>query len=139
MADVHAGATIRHMNKSLALLLLLAAALSACAPGAQRPAATQPQGASAPAAAPALPVCEIPARIEGMAQIAPLEEQVAALWSLGDFPDAAFVEYWFEDERGDSVVGVSDGARRWRALLQSTGGAYVPAGRDWLQEQTCSR
>ena len=55
-------------------------------------------------------------------------------------PDAAFVEYWFEDERGDSVVGASDGARRWRMELRLlSGGAYVPKGDGWLLEEDCAR
>jgi hypothetical protein len=53
-------------------------------------------------------------------------------------PDAAFVQYWFEGERGDSVVGASDGSRRWRAeLLLLPGGAYVPRKNDWLRELVC--
>lgn len=116
-----------------------AAALAACAADVTRAVVPRALPTPPPPVAHTQTDCRSPTRVAGMSQIAPLEEQVQALWSLAVLPDAAYVEYWFEDERGDGIVGISDGARRWRAELQQvSGGAYVPKGDRWLVELDCA-
>jgi hypothetical protein len=74
-----------------------------------------------------------------MTRIRPTDEQVIAVWNLLDFPDATYIEYWFEDKEGNSQIGITDGSRHWNVDLFHSDGKYEIKGNadEWTLEVVC--
>lgn len=77
--------------------------------------------------------CHVPSTIEGMERIRPTQEQVTQAWSVLDLAEGELIQYWFEDERGNTVIGVTGGTHYWRVALSVSNGLYLPNSSDWRQ------
>jgi hypothetical protein len=85
----------------------------------------------------AKPACPVPESLPGMRRIHPSVEQVDAIWSLLDPPEKSYIEYWFEDGKGNAQISITDGESHWEAELLLIDGKYVPANNEWGLETVC--
>src|SRR5882724_7934640 len=79
--------------------------------------------------------CGTRTAVKGMHRVHPSAEDVNAIWQSLDLKPSEHIHYWFEDDAGNVLLGVTDRTNDWEVELVKSGPTYTVKTLDWRQQQ----
>jgi hypothetical protein len=79
----------------------------------------------------ASPSCLVPSSVKGMHRVRPSAAEVNAVWAVLDLKQGEYIHFWFEDDDGKALIGITNGANNWEVELFASGDTYTVNDADW--------